>query len=254
MRFGLKFLLLGGLLAAFTASPAPAEDIRVAVAANFLATARELEAAFEAEHDHEVTLVAGSTGLLYAQIVQGAPFDLLLAADQARPAALAENGLGVSTTRFTYATGRLSLLYQASSTGESAPVRILEQAGRIALAQSELAPYGLAAEQTLRSLGLDAQTASRRVYGLNVGQVYAVIATGNADAGFVARSAVRQRAMPPGLLAIEIPETWHAPVHQDAIRLSSARHPEAAQSFLDFLLSPHARSLIEAAGYASASP
>lgn len=253
MRNGLKFLLLLGLMA-FTNGPAPADEIRVAVAANFLATARQLETAFEAEHDHDVTLIAGSTGLLYAQIVQGAPFDLLLAADQVRPGNLAEHGLGVAGSRFTYATGQLSLLVPDSEANSNELSTILRQADRIALAQPALAPYGLAADQTLTALGLSEETTRRRVYGLNVAQVYAVVVTGNADAGFVARSATVQTAVPVDFTVIDVPAALHAPVHQDAILLARAPHPIAAQSFLDFLRTPTARTLIETAGYASVTP
>ncbi len=253
MRDGLKLLLLLGLMAVSNA-PAGADEIRVAVAANFLTTARQLETAYEAEHDHEVTLIAGSTGLLYAQIVQGAPFDLLLAADQDRPESLEESGRGVASSRFTYATGQLSLLVREEKNNTDELGQILQQASRIALAQPALAPYGVAAEQTLTTLGLDAETARRRVFGLNVAQVYAIVITGNADAGFIARSATVQNALPVDFRVIDVPTELHAPVHQDAILLASAPHPIAAQSFLDFLRSPTARDLIETAGYSSVAP
>ncbi|WP_300556532.1 molybdate ABC transporter substrate-binding protein [Maricaulis sp.] len=253
MRDGLKLLLLLGLMAVSSAS-ARADEIRVAVAANFLATARQLETAFEAEHDHEVTLIAGSTGLLYAQIVQGAPFDLLLAADQVRPESLEEAGLGVAGSRFTYAAGQLSLLVPGRQGDANELGQVLQQARRIAMAQPALAPYGLAAEQALTALGLDDETAHRRVYGLNVAQVYAVVITGNADAGFVARAATHQNVVPADFRVIDVPTELHAPVHQDAILLSGASDPIAARRFLDFLRSPPARALIESAGYSSVAP
>ncbi|WP_300531191.1 molybdate ABC transporter substrate-binding protein [Maricaulis sp.] len=254
MRDGLIVFLLSGLLAVTASASARADEIRVAVAANFLSTARQLEAAFEAEHDHQVTLIPGSTGLLYAQIVQGAPFDILLAADQARPSALAARGLGLEDTRFTYATGQLSLLFQP---GDAVPADlrgILQQASRIAMAQPELAPYGLAAGQVLDALGLSEKTADNQVYGVNVAQVYAVVATGNADAGFIARSALVQSPVPDGLKTIDIPASLHRPVHQDAIRLARGRSPAAAQAFLDYLRSPSARALMQQAGYESHAP
>ena len=206
----------------------------VAVGANFANTAEALLPAFEAETGYQITLSSGATGQLYGQIINGAPYDAFLAADQARPALLAQAGL--SLNRLTYARGLLVLM-QAEGTASEAS--LLGDFRHLAIANPALAPYGLAAKQTLEEMGLWQALEGRIVMGQNVGQAYALVASGNAELGLVARSYAAA-----GHWAV--PEANYAPILQDAVLL---RENQAAASFLDYLGSDVAQTAIRAAGY-----
>lgn len=235
-----QLLIVLAALAAF-ARPAPAEEVTVAVAANFLATAEKIVAAFETETGHVVTLVHGSTGQLFAQIDAGAPFDIYLAADDIRPKRLRDAGRA-SDVR-TFAFGRLVLVSTIPVTAETAQ-EVFE--GRtVALADPTVAPYGLAATSAMEKLKLDTAR-FRPVLVSNVGQVATVFATGNADLAFVAASLVPILS-PPYALALD---GLHKPIRQDAAFLNRARDNPAAQAFWAMLFSDAAQSIIEEAGYA----
>ncbi len=224
--------------AALVAGPAQAADATVAVAANFLTTARALEAAFEAESDYDIRLAHGSTGRLFAQIVTGAPFDLFLAADVARPAELEARGL--TSDRRSYALGQLVLV---SRSAVSLPDDLYDQ--RIAMADPAVAPYGLAAKQALADLEVD-ETRIDPVFGDSVGQVASIFFTGNADLAFLALSQV------PNLgedITVTPMAGRHDPVQQDAVILTRAEGNAAAEGFYAYLASAEARALIAAAGY-----
>ncbi len=225
-----------------------ADDVRVAVAANFKPAMDALETAFEAQAPHDLRVTAGATGLLYAQIVQGAPFDVFLAADQARPARLEENGLGVAGSRVTYALGRLIVWDPLG--GEVTPERLRSGGDRrLAIAKPALAPYGAAALETLTALGLDEATRARRVEGVSVGQSFAFVHAGAAELGFVALSQVL--ALPEEARGRWWePEDLHGPITQDAIILKRADGVEAVEAFMAFLTSDPAGALIERFGYA----
>lgn len=231
---------------------ARAEMARLAVASNFAEPMQALAEVFAASTGHTVIVATGSTGRLYAQIVNGAPFDAFLAADTVRPARLVEDGLAVAGSVQTYATGRLALMDLADTTaGMPSPLHRL-QAGdyrRLALANPDLAPYGAAAHQVLAHLELQTASASRQVFGENIGQTYAFIATGNADLGFVALSQIRQPGSAPAGRHDIIPADWHDPIRQDSVLLLRGAGNEAARAFLDFLASPEARDIIAAHGY-----
>lgn len=220
------------------ASLVSAGEVTIAVAANFLTTAEEIGAAFEAKTGHEVTISHGATGLLYAQIEAGAPFDVFLAADQDRPARLKSEGRALATE--TYAIGRLVLVSRLPITPETAAEVF---AGRtVALADPTTAPYGLAATRAMERLGLDTAT-FRPVLVANVGQVASVFVSGNADLAFVAVSQLSRLEAPHVL-----PLDGIAPgIAQDAALLTD---DEAARAFWEYLVSPEARALIETAGYA----
>jgi len=232
-------VLLGG------AGIARADGAVVAVATNFATAAEHLEREFEAGQDR-LTLVAGSTGKLYAQIVHGAPFDVLLSADQERPAALVSRGRISVEQTFTYAVGRL-VLWSADPQLLQVDPRGVLGAGRfrrLALANPELAPYGRAALQTLRSLGYDEALQKKLVYGENVGQAHALVATGNAELGFVAHANVIAERRGSRWA---VPAALHAPVLQDAVLLNAAS--AEAVAFFDFLRSAPARRVIARFGY-----
>lgn len=227
------------------------QGITVAVATNFLVPAEGLAARFEADEGTPVTLVGGSTGQLYAQAVAGAPFDLFLAADEARPARLVEAGIAVRGSAFVYATGRLCLWTPDGTVAPGELERRLRDGDfdRIAIANPELAPYGAAARDALRTWGLWEDYRERIVLGENVGQAFSLVATGNAELGFVALAQVRADGRDPGGSCWLVPARLHAPIRQAAVLLGRAADDPAARAFLDYLRSPAAREVIAAAGY-----
>ena len=228
-----------------------AEDAIVAVATNFIEVAQKLESAFEEAGEHELVFTSGSTGKLFAQVVQGAPFDILLAADAERPARLEELDFGIPGTRFTYATGRLVLWSPDSDRvrGDGRSALEAEQTSVLAIANPDLAPYGQAARQVLTNLELWAALQNRIVMGENVGQTFAYVATRNAEFGFVAFSQViSERNEQPGS-HWDVPDELHEPIRQDAILLKHGADNTAAIDFLGFLRSESAQTLIRASGY-----
>lgn len=245
---GLAVLLAVLLLAA----PAVRSEVAlVAVAANFAEVMERLEADFEAESPHAITITTGSTGQLYAQIANGAPFDALLAADQARPERLEAEGLAVRGSRFTYATGQLVLWSaEADRIGDDgAAVLRRGEFRRLAMANPDLAPYGVAARQVLESLGLLTALRGRIVLGENVGQTHAMVATGNAELGFVARSNVDSpRNATPGSRWL-VPGALYQPIRQDAVLLRRGEENSAARDLLAYLRRPDVRRTIAGYGY-----
>lgn len=258
MLFGLRIpAFLGAILGWLVCANAlGAETARVAVATNFRDAAQDVAAAFAKVSDYEIALIYGSTGKLYAQIVNGAPFDLFLAADQARPADLGKSGLGVADTQATYAIGRLALVSKRSDLGPDLAEAIwAAQVTTLAIANPRLAPYGLAATQTLEAMRPRASW-PRIVMGENVGQAFALVARGGADAGLIARSSLSQPAGPANVFAtvIEVPAAFHAPIRQDVILLENGRTSPAAVAFLAFLTGPEARAIIAEHGYGEGVP
>ncbi|RIJ27597.1 molybdate ABC transporter substrate-binding protein [Henriciella algicola] len=245
MAFALPLALIAGC------GQAHQGDVMVAVATNFLDTAKVLEAEFEAETGLEVILSSGSTGQLYSQIENGAPFDIFLAADTDRPRRLVDAGNGVEGTQFTYATGRLILWMPASQTPDFDGENELRDGSyrALALANPALAPYGAAAEETLVSLDLANALSDRIVYGQNIGQVYALVASGNAELGFVAASQlVKGEAGEKGGVW-SVPGDLHAPIRQDVVLMQRAAGNEAALQFIAFLRSDRALSIMRDYGY-----
>lgn len=223
----------------------------VAVSSNFAEVMQELEAVFEQESEHELTLVAGSTGKLYAQISHGAPFDLFLAADQERPRLIEEAGLAVDDTRFTYAVGRLVLWSPAADHIAQDGAAVLRRADfrKLAMANPALAPYGAAARETLEKLGLYERLRERIVVGENVGQAYAMVATGNAELGFVAMSQVVSPRHRVSGSRWDVPPEYYAAIRQDAVLLRRAANNAAAAALLGWLQTDEARTIIERFGY-----
>jgi molybdate transport system substrate-binding protein len=245
-----RALLVFGLI---LSSIACADEALVAVATNFVFTANELEQAFEQGSPHRVTITSGATGKLYAQVRNGAPYDVLLAADQERPSLLEEEGLAVGGSRFTYADGRLVVWSSREDRIRATVKETLHQPGirKLAIANPQLAPYGVAAMQVLSGLGVADAMRARLVTGENVGQAFTLVATGNADLGLVALSQVR--AAEPGKrgASLEVDPALHAPIHQDAVLLRHGADNPAAQAFLAWLKGPAARRLIADHGYGS---
>lgn len=245
-------ILAAGLavLIAVLAWPRPADpDFRVAVASSFLDTADALLADFHLETGYSAGLSAGASGQIYAQIVHGAPFDVFLSADEDRPARLVAEGRAAGPPR-TYALGRLALWSVDPERISGDVAELLAGGGwrRIAIANPELAPYGLAAVQTLDALGVTLP-ADRVAMGSNAGQVFAMTASGAADMGMVALALViSPRNRSPGS-HWEAPETHHAPIRQNAVLLCRADANLAALAFMEYLASERARAIILSSGY-----
>jgi len=230
---------------------ARSEEATVAVAANFAPVLEELRLRFESSSPHVLRIVSGSTGKLYAQIVNGAPFDLFLAADVERPRLLEESGYGVAGSRFTYATGRLAAWSaDAELIGDDLASTLGQQRlRRLAIANPALAPYGAAAREVIDALGMSGPLDGRLVMGENVTQAFTLAATGNADIGIVALSTVLlSRGRRPGGY-LEIPISLHGPIRQDALVLAHGRANEAALAFVRFLKTDAVREEIAAFGY-----
>jgi len=247
-RAMLAFALLGGLAGAAAPGPARAAEALVAVAANFADVARFLAAEYRAKTGHQVVVATGSTGKLYAQIVAGAPYDVLLSADAARPARLEAEGRAVPGSRFTYASGRLAL-WSADPDAIGADGAATLRAGgfdRLAIANPKLAPYGLAARQVLERLDLWPALSDRLAMGQNIGQTHALVATGAARLGLVAYAQVSMGVAGSVWL---VPEALHDPISQDAVLLLHGADNPAAIGFLDYLNNGAARDYIRSRGY-----
>lgn len=241
---GLVFALL-----AFSAGPLQAGQARVAVAANFLGVLRDLAPAFRAASGHRLRISAGSTGKLYAQIRNGAPFDVFLAADAERPRRLEAEGFAVPGSRFTYAEGRLVLWSpQAGRFADGLAWLRRGEFRRLALASPRTAPYGRAARQFLSRHGLWDRLSRRLVRGESVAQAYQFVATGAVEAGFVALAQLR-RGSPQGGSRWRVPAADHAPIVQQAVLLKRGEQNPAARAFLAFLREPAIRKRITNAGY-----
>ncbi|WP_435104820.1 molybdate ABC transporter substrate-binding protein [Arhodomonas sp. AD133] len=240
--------LIAGLLATSFAFTVHAAEIRIAVASNFANAMRDIVARYEAASGNDVVLAFGSTGKHYAQIVNGAPFDAFFAADGARPRRLETEGYIVGGSRFTYARGRI-VLWSADAHAFTDPKQALRRAGfsRLAVANPRLAPYGLAAKQTLTELGLWRDLQGRIVMGENIGQTYQFVASGNAPLGFVALSQVRTPAADVVGSHWVVPESYHSPIRQQAVALADR---PAVADFLEFVRGEAAAGIIRGFGYA----
>jgi molybdate transport system substrate-binding protein len=231
------------------ASAVAAQDLRVAVAANFSAPAQEIAASFERATGTRVELVSGSTGKLYAQISNGAPFDVLLAADEQTPLKLAGEGTAVPQSRFTYAIGKLVLWSPMQATVD-ARGDVLRTAGfrHLSLANPELAPYGAAAVAVMKRLGVYESLKPKLVQGENITQAHQFVATGAAELGFVALSQVLKQGRVEGSAWI-IPPGLYPAIRQDAIILDRGKDKAAARQFLAYLRSEAAGAIIASYGY-----
>ncbi|WP_310386812.1 molybdate ABC transporter substrate-binding protein [Roseateles sp.] len=227
-----------------------AAEVSVAVAANFSVPMQKIAAAFERDTGHHATLVFGSTAKFYTQIKSGAPFQVLLAADNQTPALLEREGLGVAGSRFTYATGRLLLWSrQPGLVDDQGQVLRTGKFEHLAIADPKLAPYGAAAVEVLKGLGLLAALTPRLVQGTSIAQTYQFVATGNAELGFVAVSQVFSGGKLTQGSAWRVPAHLHAPIRQDALLLVAGKGNPAALALLDYLRGDKARALIRSFGY-----
>ncbi len=252
MNLLLKFLRGAGvyaLLASLASGALHAEEVTVAVAANFSAPAQKIAAAFAAATGHKASVVVGSTGKLYAQIKNGAPFQVLLSADDETPTRLGKEGAGVAASQFTYATGRLVLWSrQAGVVDDKGEVLRSGRFVHLALADPKLAPYGAAAVDVMSKLGLTASLQPKLVQGESIGQAYQFVFSGNATLGFVALSQVMVEGKIAEGSAWVVPASLHSPLRQDAILLSSGKDNAAAAAFMAYLCSDAAKAVIRSFG------
>lgn len=244
-----KFVLLG-LLAVLAAGSANAAEVQVAVAANFTAPMKLIAADFEKASGYKAALSFGATGKFYAQITNGAPFDVLLAADDETPAKLEKEGFGVNGSRFTYAVGKL-VLWSPKPGYVDDRGGILKKGSftHIALANPRLAPYGAAAVEVMTKLGLMGTLEPRFVQGENIAQTYQFVSTGNAELGFVALSQVYEDGKLRSGSGWIVPSAMHTPIRQDAVLLSRGKGNPAATALLQYLRSDKAKAVIRAYGY-----
>jgi len=229
---------------------AQAGEVQVAVAANFAGPMERIAAAFQRDTGHKAILASGATGKFYAQIRNGAPFEVLLAADDATPARLDAEGRVVAGSRFTYATGRL-VLWSAREGVVDANGAVLRTASyrHLAIANPKTAPYGAAAIATLDKLGLGASVRPRIVQGENIAQAWQFASTGNAELGFVAQSQVWRDGKFTSGSGWIVPAAMHAPIRQDAALLKKGAGNPAAQALLRYLKTDKAKDMIRAYGY-----
>lgn len=225
-----------------------AGQAHVAVAANFLAPMKQLVPLFEQSSGHTLVVSSGSTGKFYAQIKNGAPFDVLLAADDETPARLVREGNAVSTQ--PYAIGKLAL-WSADPGKIDGTDSVLRRGAytRLAIANPKLAPYGAAAMQVLEKLGLSDAVKDKSVTGENIGQTYQFVVSGNAEIGFVALSQITVDGKLAGGSVWQIPSSLYAPIRQDAALLKRGADNPAAPALLDFLKKPQAQAVIRSYGY-----
>ncbi len=243
------YRLLAALLAGLPLT-AWGGEAKIAVASNFSAPAEALSKAFSASSGHNYALSSGSTGKLYAQIRNGAPFDLLLSADQKTPQKLIDERLASASSRFTYAQGTLVLWSaDAKLLGDGAAVLRAGNFRHLAMADPALAPYGLAAQQTIAELGLTTVLKPKLVIGESIGQSYQFAATGNAELGFIAWSQVLKGGQLSGGSAWVVPTEHYQPIKQDAVLLNAGADNEAAKAFLNFLKSDAALAIMDSYGY-----
>jgi len=243
-RFSLLLLALMG-----AASQAQADDVSVAVAANFTAPMQQIAAAFEKETGHKVLASYGSTGKFYAQIKNGAPFELLLAADNETPAKLIKENAAVAGSQYTYAIGKL-VLWSAKSAVVDAKGEVLKKGGfdHIALANPKLAPYGAAGVEVMKALGAYNALQPKIVSAENITQAYQFVNSGNALLGFVALSQVLKDGKIDGSAWL-VPAHLYAPIRQDAVLLEKGKGKPAAQALANYLKGDKAKAVIKSFGY-----
>jgi molybdate transport system substrate-binding protein len=237
-------------LAAFSTSVS-AEKVLIAVAANFAGTAEKIAEDFTRETSHEALITTGSTGKLYSQIAQGAPFDVLLSADTKTPARLETETLAVPGSVFTYAIGKLTLWSaDPARIGPDPRAALTDPTLRfVAIANPDLAPYGTAAREVLQSMGLWDDLQPHVVQGQNIGQTFGLIQSGAAELGLIARSALDAPDASFGGSRWDVPDELFTPLRQDAALLKAGADNPAAKAFLAYLTGPEARAIILQFGY-----
>lgn len=250
----LSITLLTGIVLLSASATLSAAQVTAAVAANFTVPMKAISKAFANHTGHTTRLSFGSSGQLLAQIQHGAPFEVFLSADTAKPARLIADGQAVPESVFTYAIGQIVLWSAQPNRVEDGRARLA--AGdfqRLAIANPRLAPYGEAAVTTLKNLALYAALKPKLVQGGNIAQTYQFVSTGNAQLGFVALSQVIANGTIGTGSGWLVPDKLHPPIRQDAVLLQNGADNPAATALLEFLQGPQAKTIIERYGYATAN-
>ncbi len=241
---------LTGLVAALAMSSAFADEVQVAVAANFTAPIQAIAKDFEKDTGHKLVASFGATGQFYTQIKNGAPFEVFLSADDTTPAKLEQEGDSVKGSRFTYAVGTLALWSArdgyVDDKGEVLKSNTFEH---LSIANPKAAPYGLAATQVLDKLGLTDATKPKIVEGQSITQAYQFVSTGNAELGFVALSQIFKDGKLTSGSAWIVPANLHEPIKQDAVILNKGKDNAAAKALIEYLKGPKAAAVIKSFGY-----
>lgn len=229
---------------------AQADELNVAVAANFTKPMQQIAAEFKKDTGHSVLLSFGSTGKLYTQIKNGGPFAVFLAADEKTPARLEKEGDTVPGSRFTYAIGKLAL-WSAKADFVDGKGAVLKtgQFEHLAIANPKTAPYGAAAVEALTHLSLLKTLSDKLVTGENIAQAYQFVFTGNAELGFVALSQITENGRLSSGSAWIVPAGLYAPIRQDAVILSHGQNQPAASALIEYLKSAKAADIIKSFGY-----
>ncbi len=247
MNFVKALTTAAGLFAAaLVVPPVSAAETNVAVAANFTDAAKEIAAAFKAKTGHDAVLSFGSSGQLYTQITQDAPFQIMLSADAERPKKAVDDGFGVADSRFTYAVGKLVLWSKDAAFVKGEDTLQTGTFTKISIANPTAAPYGAAAIETMKALNLYAALEPKVVQGNSIAQAFQFIDSSNAELGFVALSQVMGKGGSQWL----VPQNLYKPILQDAVLLKKGASNEAATAFMTFLKGPEAKAIIEKFGYA----
>lgn len=243
-------LLIAASSLLMLSSLAQAAEVNVAVAANFTAPMKQIAADFEKATGHKVVLAFGASGKFYAQIKNGAPFQLMLSADDEKPIQLEKDGLAVPGSRFTYAIGTL-VLWSAKPNLVDPKGDILAKGtfNKIAIANPQLAPYGVAAMEVLAKRGLTAAIKPKIVQGENISQTFQFVGTGNTDLGFVALSQVMKGGKITSGSAWVVPGNLHAPIRQDAVLLMKGKGNPAAEGLANYLKTDKVKAFIRTYGY-----
>ena len=240
--------LLAFSLALYLAVPAVADKLLIATATNFRPALVDVSRSFQSETGHLVSISSASTGILYSQILHGAPFHIFLAADTERPAQLERSGHVVPASRFTYAWGELVLAYRDKliPLAKEGPGAVLQSPGlSLVIANPEHAPYGRAAMAVLKRYPPAAD--HRLLRAANVGQAYQMWFSGGADAALVAMSSAPAKYL-------KVPGSWYPPLQQQAVLLQRGVGLEAATQFMRYLRSPGAQNIIRKHGFATVAP
>lgn len=235
------------IVCGLVATSAAAGQVNVAVAANFTTPVKEIAAAFRVKTGHEAVLSFGSSGQFYTQITQAAPFQVFLSADQERPKKLADSGLAVPESRFTYAIGKLVLWSKKPGYVKGETTLRGDAFAKLSICNPVAAPYGEAAIETMKSLKLYDALKPKFVVGADITQAFQFVDTGNAELGFVAASQLTGKT---GGSSWVVPQQFYQPIRQDAVLLKKGAGSDAAKAFLQFLKGPEAHAIIEKYGYA----
>ena len=226
-----------------------ADTLNVAVASNFSYTLKLLAKDFKKQTGHQLRISSASTGKLYAQIEHGAPFDVFLSADEARPDLLVKNNKAVAASGYVYAKGQIVLLSNLASSTSCQDVLSSKALKRLSIANPKTAPYGVAAKQVMEKLSLWQKLEPRLVRGENIAQALQFVATKNAQAGFVAKSMLSMGKAIDSACIWDIPTDMYTPIRQKMVLLIRAKDKSAAHAFFKYIKTPNAKEIIKTTGY-----